>query len=104
MTEVQELKKVAEQLSEGQWIPFALIGVLVGVIGVVVLAWWFQVQKNNQIIHEQARKDIDKNTDLIEQAVKNNSELTVISAKFDVLIEGQQAQINENRRKINQAS
>ena len=99
MTEIEELKKVAEQLHEGQWIPTAMIGILISVVGVVVMAWWIQVQKNNKMIHDQARKDINKNTDLIEQAVENTSRLTVISAKFDVLIEGQQHKLMRTNAK-----
>ena len=99
MTQAEESQKVINDAVAGNWLPFvtvlALLGVIVFLMGVILKIYINANEKK----HEAHEHNTTKTRELLETAMATDVKTEKLLEKFGVLIEINQKEIHELRRK-----
>jgi hypothetical protein len=90
----QEVLKAIAKSNDGVWMPIAIIGGALSLIIVLLLFIYNLQQKGSNKRHF-------KSEETLTNLEKNQTELRILSQKYDTTLTSHQGQISDNRRNIN---
>ena len=93
MDQNEEILKMVEQAQDGYWFPMAVVGSLLGLIILLLLAFWKQSQKRNDKRHTE-------NEEIIHGISANATTQAVLNTKLTLLVERNIEDIKEIKSKL----
>ena len=100
MEQAEELRKVLEEASQGNWMPLTIIVFLFAIVSAIGLYAIKNVIKKNEEDHNELKDNYITLESIMDKAMDNQKDLGLMSREFGIKIEHIEVQVQENKEDI----